>query len=232
MITENKEKTLRLLSYDVIKVVDRDASGGYLLNRIKKVKEFISSNDNVYNPNQYQNEDNYLSYYYTLGNEICMRFPRLDYAFICVSSGGTITGISKRLKEKYQNIKVYAVDVDGSLIFQNIPRERSISGIGSSIKSELIKNAFIDEVIILNELQIVRGCHDLVNEQVLFCGGSTGAAYSAAKSVLNMIKHPLGFKPNALIICPDKGDSYLNTIYNNEWVENVLNKKQFSNEIP
>ncbi len=228
MITKSKEQALKLLSYDVIKVTARDSSGGYLLNRIKKVEEYIATHNNVYNPNQYQNKNNYLSYYTTLGAEICKSLPNLDFVFICASSGGTVTGISKKLKEHYNNVKVYAIDVEGSLIFQNRPKKRNISGIGSSIKPEHVSKAYIDEVLVLNESDIIEGCNDLVNEQMLFCGGSSGAAYFGAKSVLKNLKKNV----DALIICPDRGDAYLDTIYNEDWVMKIKQNKTKANEIP
>jgi N-(2-amino-2-carboxyethyl)-L-glutamate synthase len=104
-IAVQKENLLRLLCYDVIKVEARDETGGFLLNRIKTVKDFIDCNEFSCNPNQYENENNYLSYYYTLGEEICRNFDKLDFAFISVSSGGTIIGLSQKLKEKFPRIK-------------------------------------------------------------------------------------------------------------------------------
>lgn len=222
-ISPEKEKILRLLAHQVIKVTERDETGGYLLNRIRTVDQYLRSNINCFNPNQYSNPNNYLSYYEGMGLEIANELPQLDYLFISVSSGGTITGLSRRLKEKYPKLKVVAVDVEGSLIFNNQPKTRHLAGMGSSKRTEIIEQALIDEVVILSESEIINGCHELLNEQMVFAGASSGAAYCAAKRILS----PLADKPvNALFICPDNGSAYVDTVYNDTWTQEHIFKTQ------
>jgi N-(2-amino-2-carboxyethyl)-L-glutamate synthase len=218
-ISAQKEQLLRMLSYKVIKVTERDETGGYLLNRIKVVKEFLQEDPHAYNPNQYENPNNYLAYYNSLGEEICRSFDRLEYAFISVSSCGTIIGVSQRLKEKFPNIKVIGVDVEGSMIFSNRRKARKLSGIGASKQSPLIHNAHIDDAVILSEKEIVAGCQELLSRYGLLTGASSGAAYVAAKRILLQSAHP---NPNAVFITPDSGNSYLDTVFSKEWVkENI-----------
>ncbi|MGB8194270.1 MAG: pyridoxal-phosphate dependent enzyme [Chitinophagaceae bacterium] len=224
-ITTEKENLLQFLSYDVIKVKEKDATGGYLLTRIDTVQQFLRENPGSYNPNQYTNEDNYLSYYHTLGKELCDSFSRLDYAFMAVSSGGTITGTALRLKEKFPDVKIIAVDVKGSLIFDNKPQERRISGLGASMRSPILDLAPIDDVMILSQMEIVRGCNNLLNEHGIFAGGSGGAAYYAAASYLKKLNKS---NVNAMFICPDKGLAYLDNIYNKEWVNTYIKEKELS----
>jgi cysteine synthase A len=59
------------------------------------------------------------------------------------------------------------------------------------------------------------GCHELLKEQMIFCGGSSGASYAAAKKYLK--QHQVPADANALFICPDKGTAYLDTVYNDQW---------------
>lgn len=212
--SQEKENILKLLSHSVVKVNERDETGGYLLNRLRFIEGYLKNNENCYNPNQYENKDNYMSYYYTLGEEIEKNFENLDAVFISVSSGGTITGLSLKLKEVFKDVKIVAVDVKGSLVFRKESAVRNVSGIGSSKRAPIIEMAQIDDVVILDENEIIEGCKDLLNEQTIFGGSSSGAAYIAAKRYLRNRKGPGG---NALIICPDKGNDYINTIYNEAW---------------
>jgi N-(2-amino-2-carboxyethyl)-L-glutamate synthase len=213
-ISGEKEAFLRLSGCDVVKVTEPDETGGFLLTRIKTVKQVLMENDNAYTPNQYENPDNCMAYYYTLGREITAALPRLDYAFISVSTGGTIAGLSNRLKEHYKNITIIAVDVEGSMIFSDKPKTRKISGMGASMRTVQFNKARIDDYMILPQKEIVQGCHELLSEHNLFLGGSSGAAYAAA----NMVLKKLGKKNiNAIFISPDAGSSYMDTIYNNEW---------------
>jgi N-(2-amino-2-carboxyethyl)-L-glutamate synthase len=219
-ISAEKENILRLNGCDIIKVTERDETGGFLISRIKTVRNYLAEHENSYTPNQYENADNFLAYYHTLGVEINSRFSRLDYAFISVSTGGTITGLSIRLKEKFKEIKIIGVDVEGSMIFNDRPAIRKISGMGASIRTVLFDDAQIDDVIILSQSDIVKGCRDLLADHNLFMGGSSGAAYAAADRVLKGINKK---DVNAVFICPDGGNSYIDTIYNDDWVaQNVL----------
>ena len=223
-ISRQKEQMLNMMSYDVIRVKEPDETGGYLLNRIKKVRSFISQNKNAYNPNQYENPNNYLSYYHTIGNELINSFSRLDYLFISVSSGGTVIGLSNRIKETFSNCRIIAVDIEGSMIFNNTPKERKISGIGASMRSALMDKALIDDVVILTQIEILEGCHELFFDHSLFLGPSSGAAYMAVKKVLGSRKLKPGV--NAVFISPDNGYSYLDSIYSEDWVNRNIAQVQ------
>src|SRR5207249_3493677 len=80
------------------------------------------------------------AHYELTAAEICADFDSLDYVFIGVSTAGTIAGVSRRLKEHYPNIRVIAVDTEGSAIFGGAPRKRHIPGIGSSIVPQLLSH--------------------------------------------------------------------------------------------
>ncbi len=215
-ITSEKEKNLSFLAHDIIKVKEKDHTGGYLLSRINKVKQLVLDNPNFFSINQYSNPDNYGSYYNTLGKEINNDFSRLDYLFVAVSTGGTVTGLSLRIKEKFPYAKVIAVDIEGSLALGGKPKARSISGMGSSKSSEFIGYGKIDDCIILPQDEIIKGCNELFEEQMIFAGGSSGAVYAAAKKILYQQNDP---DANALIICPDRGHAYINTVYKKQEVK-------------
>lgn len=218
-INEEYEKILRLCC-DVVKVSELDETGGYLLTRIKTVKEILKKNKNAFWTDQYSNTNNYLSYYHGLGPELAGSFTQLDYVFLGVSSGGTITGVSKRLKECFPDVRIVGVDIEGSLIFSDLPQKRYISGIGASKRSELLQYAQIDEVIQVSHANIIQGCRDLLNEQAIFAGASSGASYYAVKHYFS--DQPIGHrKPVAAFICPDKGNAYLNNIYDDGWVKKI-----------
>ncbi|MFA0962351.1 pyridoxal-phosphate dependent enzyme [Roseivirga sp. BDSF3-8] len=211
-----KEKMLKLLSHRIIHVTERDETGGFLLNRIKAVEEFKAKNANTFHPNQYENPNNYGSYSLSLAEEIIRDFPRLDYLFVSVSSGGTIVGLAKRLKQHYPSVKIVPVDVSGSLIFSSMPGIRHIPGLGSGKRCIFLDEVDLEECMILHEEKIVEGCQSLLKEQNLFAGGSSGAVYYAAREYLTAHARA-GEK--GLIICPDRGNDYINTIYNPAWIE-------------
>ncbi|AKF95956.1 2,3-diaminopropionate biosynthesis protein SbnA [Brevibacillus laterosporus] len=220
------EKILRAMSYDVVKVTDRDTTGGYLISRVKKVKELCEQIEHSYWTNQYSNPNNGYAHYYGLGKELADHFDKLDYAFIGVSSGGTISGVSKRLKEKFPNIKIIAVDSEGSVIFGQKPKKRYIPGLGSSIVPQNAQDALIDEVIHVAENNTVEGCHKLFEDHAIFAGGSSGTSYYAINQYFQEKK--LIEKVNVVFLCPDSGSPYVDTIYNNEWINWLREQNQVS----
>src|SRR6266480_6935663 len=132
-ISSTYESFLRRICPTVVKVEDRDDTGGFLKTRLQKVKELCATVPNAYWTNQYGNPDAMEAHYELTGAEICADFDSLDYVFIGVSTAGTIAGVSRRLKDCYSTIRVIAVDTEGSVIFGGTPRKRHIPGVGSSI---------------------------------------------------------------------------------------------------
>ena len=116
-ISGTYESFLRRLCPTVVKVEERDDTGGFLKTRLQMVKHLCASIPNAYWTNQYGNPDAVEAHYQLTAAEICADFDSLDYVFLGVSTAGTIAGVSRRLKEHYPNIQVIAVDTEGSAIF-------------------------------------------------------------------------------------------------------------------
>ncbi|WP_291584162.1 2,3-diaminopropionate biosynthesis protein SbnA [Clostridium sp. UBA6640] len=224
LISETNEMLIRKFSSKVIKVTERDKNGAYLLTRIKKVNDLIDRDSNSYWVNQYANEYNCEAYYNTLALEMCNDVENIDYVFVGVSSGGTITGVSRKVKKVYPNAKVIAVDIVGSVIFGGEPQKRYIPGIGSSKVPEILRLALIDEVMTIDERDVVRECNNLLLEHKIFAGGSSGAVFAAVKKYFK--DKSFKTKPNVVTLFADRGDRYANTVYDEEW----CNKYIFKNE--
>jgi len=215
------EMLMRLQGAEVIKISEPDEYGGYLINRLKKIKEIVNTSENIYWVNQYGNPLNASAYYNSLGKEICMEIPRqrLDYLFIGVSSGGTITGVSQKVKENYPKSKIIAVDVDGSVIFGEKAHKRFIPGIGSSLRPSIIDDAFIDEVVTVNEDETISSCRELLERHNLYAGGSSGSVYAAVKKYFK--ENPADRQVNIMCVFADRGERYITTIFNDEWCEMI-----------
>lgn len=194
----------------VYKVDEPDSYGGYLINRLKKVKEITSSLENSYWVNQYGNKYIAEAYCNTIGVEIVEEMENIDYIFIAVSSGGTITGVSQKVKEKFPNAKVIAVDIKGSVIFGDAPSNRNISGIGSSIVPDLLQYAKIDEVIWVTEEESIEAYRLLLQKYSIFSGGSSGSLFAA---IMKYFKDKTFIKkPKVVTIFPDRGERYVDCL--------------------
>lgn len=204
------ETTLQCNCDTVVKVSVRDDTGGYLKTRLEKVRELLAANRDVYWPNQYENPDAMAAHYYLTGAEI-ERLP-LDYIFVGVSTGGTIAGVSQRLKERNPALRVVAVDAEGSVIFGGAPKKRALPGIGSSICPSLVRQARIDDIAIVPEDDAILACQTLLRRHGLFVGASTGSAYSAIESYFSLRRGKA--RPRVLFLCCDRGGAYLHNVFN------------------
>ena len=211
------EMLIRLQGAEVIRITEPDKYGGYLINRIKKINEIINSTENVYWINQYANPLNARAYYNSLGVEICLEAPRqkMDYLFMGVSSGGTITGVSQRVRENYPKAKIVAVDVEGSIIFGGKAHKRFIPGIGSSMRPNILAHAIIDDVVYVNEDETIDSCHELLENHNLYAGGSSGSVYAGIKKYFK--ENKVDSKVNIMTVFADSGERYITTIYNDKW---------------
>jgi 2,3-diaminopropionate biosynthesis protein SbnA len=214
-ISSTYESLLRRLCPTVVKVEERDDTGGFLKTRLEKVKELCATIPNAYWTNQYGNPDAVEAHYKLTAGEICADFDSLDYAFIGVSTGGTIAGVSRRLKEHYPKVRIIAVDAEGSVIFGGPPRKRHIPGIGASIVPPLLSHARIDDVVRIPERETVQACRELLMTHGLFVGGSSGTAFAAVKRYA--ARMPAGKRPTVLFLCPDRGTPYLDTVFDPTW---------------
>lgn len=210
------ENLLYSLCETVIKVSDRDDTGGFLKTRLDAVRKLMDENKNSFWTNQYQNNNNYMAHYQGLGNEIGQENIHYDYVFIAVSTLGTISGISNRIKELSKDTKVVAVDVKGSAIFSNETKSRYIPGIGSSINPKFLKQSKIDDYIIIDEFEGIVGCWELMKKEGIFVGGSSGCVFSAAKKYIGKVG--TNFQGNILLLFADGGFPYIDTIYNPKWI--------------
>lgn len=214
-ISPLNEMLIKSYGGEVIKVTTPDENGGYLLTRIRTVKTLMEEIKNSYWVNQYGNPYNAEAYYTSLGMEVCQEFKKLDYVFLGISSGGTITGMSRRMKEVYPDVKIIAVDIIGSVIFGHPPKKRYIPGIGSSMVPQILSQSLIDDVVMMDEVTTVQMCHELLQRHTIFAGGSSGSAYGAIKKYFT--DHPVDAPVDVLTVFADKGERYYTTVYNEEW---------------
>ncbi len=214
-ISGSYESVLRRLCPEVVKVEERDDTGGFLKTRLQTVQHLCATIPNAYWTNQYGNPDAVDAHYRLTAGEICAEFDSLDYVFIGVSTAGTIAGVSRRLKERYPNVRIIAVDARGSVIFGDTPRKRHIPGIGASIVPPLVSRALIDDVVLVSERETAAACRELLAKHGLFVGGSSGSAYAAIKRYAPRMSGER--RPTVLFLCADRGTAYLDTVFDPAW---------------
>src|SRR5258706_15168220 len=125
-ISGTYESFLRRVCPTVVRVEERDDTGGFLKTRLLKVKELCATIPNAFWTNQYENLDAMEAHYELTGAEICADFDSLDYAFIGVGTAGTISGPLRPVKEPHPNICLIALETASPAIFRGPPGPRPI----------------------------------------------------------------------------------------------------------
>jgi 2,3-diaminopropionate biosynthesis protein SbnA len=213
---------LRQLGARVEIVSEPDEAGGYLHTRIRRVREVTAQTPGAVWVNQYANQRNWQAFYHGTGAELVRQLVRPpDHLFAPVSTTGSILGCSRRLRETFPDLQVIAVDAVGSVIFGDRPRSREIPGIGSSRVPELLSRHEIDDVVHVDDIDAARGCRDLLSAEGIFAGGSSGAVVAAIRRTLPR----LSSRSRVLAILPDRGDRYLDLVYDDDWLDRMERRR-------
>lgn len=188
-------------------VILTDGSKG-MRGAIEKAEELAAANSNYFIPQQFDNSANPKKHYETTGKEIIEDLPDLDAFVAGVGTGGTISGVGKRLKEHSANIKIIAVEPsDSAVISGNKPGKHKIQGIGAGFIPKNLDLKIIDEVIQISNEESFEVCKTISSTNGLFLGISSGANIAAAYKVAKK----LGKGKKVLTISPDGGEKYLST---------------------
>ncbi|XID92040.1 2,3-diaminopropionate biosynthesis protein SbnA [Paenibacillaceae bacterium WGS1546] len=213
--TDHHLRLIRLLGGQIELVEEPDPlSGDYLPARIERVQRLRREIGDCYWTNQYGNPNNYLSHYDTTMPEMLAALPRIDYLFCGVSSCGTLRGCAERLKQSGRDTVIVAVDAEGSVIFGGTRGKRRLPGLGAAMTPSIAKRELIDRIVYVAERDCVEGCRHLLRSEAIMAGASSGGLIAAIRSMRDEI--PAGSVCAAIL--PDRGDRYLDTVFDDEWV--------------
>ncbi|WP_010267867.1 2,3-diaminopropionate biosynthesis protein SbnA [Paenibacillus senegalensis] len=202
---------------ELVQLPDRD-TGEYLPARIQRVQELLRRFPDSYWTNQYENPDNYKAHKETMMPEIAHQLGQPDYMICGVSSCGTIRGIREYIEEQRWDTQLLAVDAVGSVIFGGPKGSRKLPGLGAGIVPRQYKPDIADQVVYVTDMDCVKGCRDLMRHEAILAGASSGGVISAVQKLAHRI--PSGAK--CVVLLPDRGERYLNTIYDDQWVQQEL----------
>ena len=210
------ERYMQAYGATIIKVTERDQAGGFLTKRIELINALLKKDDSLIWTNQYASEYNALAHYNTTAQEIYRKFPNLDYLFIGAGTTGTLVGCARFFREHSPKTKIIAVDNKGSVTFGYPPSPRFIPGLGTSRKPEIVSTENIQQIILVPEEETIIMCNFLLREYGLLLGGSSGTVLYAAREYINSLDNK---NISLVVISPDFGEKYLDTVYNPIWVE-------------
>ena len=186
------------------KLILTDGSLG-MKGSIEKMNKLLSENTNYISLKQFENEYNPLAHYETTGVEIYNQVKDIDI-FVCgVGTGGTISGVGKYLKEQNPNIKVVAVEPEGSpVISKNKKGSHKIQGIGAGFIPKNYNENVVDEVMTITDEESYEGVRIMAQKEGILVGISSGANVYAALKLCEMYPDK-----KIVTVAPDGIDKYM-----------------------
>ncbi|MCB5239510.1 cysteine synthase A [Niallia circulans] len=176
---------------------------------IRKAEELAKENG-YFIPQQFKNISNPEVHRLTTGPEIVDAFgdEGLDAFIAGIGTGGTITGAGEVLKEKYNDIKIYAVEpADSPVLSGGKPGPHKIQGIGAGFVPDILNSEVYDGIIKVSTEDAFEYARRAGKEEGVLGGISSGAAIYAALQVAK----ELGKGKKVLAIIPSNGERYLST---------------------
>lgn len=197
-VSKERIDLMRLYGANVILISKED--GGFK-KCVELAKEFAIKNS-AFLLNQFSNENNIDAHYNTTRKEIVDKI-KVDAFVSGIGTGGTLIGIGKRLKEKY-NSDIYALEPDTmSLIKTGNISSHKIEGIGDDFIPDIVDLDLIKDIILVNDMDAINMSKKLSKELGLGVGISSGANMIAAILIKEM-----GYK-NVVTVFPDDNKKYL-----------------------
>ena len=174
---------------------------------IEKAQDLVKEIPNAWMPQQFENPANVEIHRRTTAQEILNDFPEgLDYLITGVGTGGHITGCAEVLKEKFPNLKVFAVEPTASPVLSGGQRgPHPIQGIGAGFVPAVLNTDILDGIIQVAHENAFKYAVRCVKEEGIFIGISSGASLAALAQKLPEI--PDGSR--ILTFCYDTGERYL-----------------------
>ena len=176
---------------------------------VARAEELVRSDSRYYMPQQFKNPSNPEAHRRHTGPEILEQLAELGCgvdAFVAgVGTGGTITGVGQVLRQRFPNVRIIAIEPEGSAVLSGRPgAPHRIQGIGAGFVPDILDRGLISEVRTLSDRDAYLTKRRLAHEEGLLVGVSAGAAVKVALDVAK----DLGPDAVVVTILPDTGERY------------------------
>ena len=223
-VSIEKQNALKAFGAEIV-VTPTSALPDDPLHYVNTAKRIAAETPNSFRINQYDNPLNPEAHYLTTGPEIWNQTNgRVTHFVAAGSTGGTISGISKYLKEQNPNVFSFMPDPFGS-IFYNYFRTGEINldgscsyfveGVGEDHLTKAMNFEMVNDMIQFNDENAFSTARRLAREEGIIGGGTGGANVWAALQLASRLTEPAVI----VTVIPDNGAKYLSKMYNDEWMK-------------
>lgn len=202
----------------------------------QKAKQVAAETPGAFFPDQHNNRENNQAHYETTGPEIWQQMEgRIDYLVAGIGTGGTVSGVARYLKEQDPEIRVVAVDVEGSVFTEYFhtgevvtPHHYLLEGLGDEEVIGCPEFELFDEILQVSDRDAFCAARRLARTEAILAGGSSGAALWGVRRIMARAAErgttgPAPERPErparVVTVLPDSGFRYLSSIYNDDWME-------------
>jgi [CysO sulfur-carrier protein]-thiocarboxylate-dependent cysteine synthase len=197
--SQERRALLEAYGVDIVFSPPNEGSNG----AVRVAEELAAGDPDVYMPFQYGNPSNPKAHYETTGPEIIRDLPDIGAFVAGLGTGGTLTGVGRRLKEHDPSIKVFAAEPEyGDEVY-------GLRNLDEGFVPPIFDDAVLDGRIKVDSEKALLATRRLLTDAGIFAGLSTGAALHVAQRICTPKRLPHGSK--VVVVSPDGGWKYLST---------------------
>ncbi len=214
-MSHEKQVVLEALGAKIIRT-PTEASYDSPESHISVAKRLQEELPNAFILNQYTNPENPNAHYFATGQEILDDLNgKIDMVVIGAGTGGTITGIARRIKEHNPKCLIVGVDPIGSILGGGTTvASYKVEGIGYDFVPDVLDRKLVDIWVKSNDRQSFILARKLIREEGLLCGGSSGATLFGALKEAGRLKKG----DNCVVILADGVRNYLSKFVDDKWM--------------
>lgn len=225
VVDENTSKQnlaiMRAYGAEIVVETELDDCGLYHKTKLDTAKK-IAAERSGYWVNQTANELNPEAHERTTGAEISAQFGQsLDVCVLATSSGGQLAGVARAIKATSPLTKIVAVDAKGSAIFSPKPHSYVTPGLGLSWHPKILDSSCVDFICLVDDRTAFEVARFLAAKGIMV-GPSSGAVAAACYRAQQVLG-----STTILGLAPDGGERYLNTLFDDEW----MNERGFRSRV-
>ena len=236
-MSKEKVDVLKGLGAEIVRT-PTEAAWDSLDSHISVARRLQQEIPNSHILDQYANPSNPMAHYEFTAEEIWSQTGgKVDMLVAGAGTGGTITGIARKLKEKNPNLIVVGVDPQGSILAQpeslndmNRLMPYQVEGIGYDFIPKVLDRSLVDVWSKSNDIESLVMMRKLIRYEGLLCGGSCGAAVSCALKAAESLEKG----QTCVVILPDSVRNYMTKALNDDWMlgngfvdDDIIKPKQF-----